>query len=92
MSVIKNSVTNLNNELKLSFDYLKRDLEEEIKTMYISGGTSHLYGLKDLLSQDLGINVEMWKLNKNFRQRGNPEEKLDTYFAELAVPIGLVLD
>lgn len=91
LAVIKNSVANLNNELKLSFDYLKRDLEEEIKAIYISGGTAHLYGIKDFLNQDLGINVETWRVNKNLRQRGNPEKKLESYFPELAVSIGLVL-
>jgi type IV pilus assembly protein PilM len=80
LAVLKYSVSNLINEIKLSFEYLKRDLEKDVKIIYISGGSSHLYGIKEFLSHDLGIKVETWKLNANLG--GHPE---------LAVALGLVL-
>jgi len=92
VSLIKNSIVNLTNEIRFSFEYLKRDLEEQIKTIYISGGSSHLYKIKEFLSQDLGINVEIWRLNGSLRQNLiNPGNDLERYFPELVVALGLVL-
>ena len=92
LSTINSSVGNLINEISLSFEYLKQELQEAIKTIYISGGTLHLHGIKESLHQGLGINIETWKLNNHLAFKAKtPKNNLEECFPELVVALGLAL-
>ena len=90
--LIKTVLDNLVNELNLSFEYLKRELEEETGIMYISGGSAHLFQLEEFLSQNLNIPTQKWDPAIAFKlNSGIPQDKLARYSSDLAVAIGLAL-
>lgn len=92
LNIIKNSFSNLVNEIKLSFEYLKRDFDTEVNAVYVCGGSSYLFGIEEFLKKDLGIYTEIWKLNNNLFQEGKDSNGgLEKHFAELAVAVGLAL-
>jgi len=92
LPVIRTVLDNLVNELKLSFEYLKRELEEEVEYIYISGGSARLFKLEELLSKNLDIPVRKWNPALAFRLPPNlSPEVLAKYTPDLAVAIGLAL-
>lgn len=91
-SIIKNSFSNLVNEIKLSFEYLKRDFETDVNAIYVSGGSSYLSGIEEFLRKDLGIYTEILKPNNKLLQEANgSKDGLEKHFPELAVALGLAL-
>lgn len=90
--LIKTVLDNLVNELNLSFEYLKRELEEQAKVMYISGGSAHLFQIDEFLAQNLNIPTQKWNPAHAFNlNSGIPQERLERYSLDLAVAIGLAL-
>lgn len=91
-SIIKNSLSNLINEINLSFEYLKQELGEQARAIYISGGSLRLYGIEELLSQGLQVKLKTWKSNGNLcLSRRNSRKDLEECFPELVVAMGAAL-
>lgn len=61
-ALIKSGITNLTNEIRMSFEYLKREMDQEISMLYLSGGVARLSGIKEFLEQDLGVKARYWQL------------------------------
>ncbi len=47
-------------QLRSSFDYYQGNSGKEVKKVYLSGGTSLLRGLREYLTESLGISTEPW--------------------------------
>jgi type IV pilus assembly protein PilM len=47
-------------QLRSSFDYYQGKSGREVKKVYITGGTSLLSGLKEFLTESLGVSAETW--------------------------------
>lgn len=62
-ALIKNGISNLTNEIRMSFEYLKREMEQEIGVLYLSGGAVRLNGIKEFLGEGLGIKAEHWQMS-----------------------------
>jgi type IV pilus assembly protein PilM len=90
--LIRTVLDNLVNELNLSFEYLKRELEEQIKFVYLSGGSVHLFQLDEFLSQNLNIPIRKWNPTQAFKlSPGLSQKVLEKHAPDLAVAIGLAL-
>jgi len=90
--LIRTVLDNLVNELNLFFEYLKRELEEQIKFIYISGGSAYLFQLDESLSQNLNITIRKWNPTQAFKlSSGLSQEVLEKHAPDLAVAIGLAL-
>lgn len=93
LQIIKRTLTNLLNEIFISLDFYENLTERRIDEVYISGGSSKLFGLNEFLSGYLGIEIITLNPFKNFSISPNvPQEtilKLSPYFA---VAIGLALE
>jgi Tfp pilus assembly PilM family ATPase len=89
---VKTVLDNFVNELNLSFEYLKRELSEQIKSIYISGGSAHLFQLEKFLGQNLNIPIRQWNPAQAFKlNSGLSQQVLERYSPDLAVAIGLAL-
>lgn len=92
LQLVRTVLDNLVNELNLSFEYLKRELEERIQYIYISGGSVHLFELDKFLSENLNIPIRKWNPASAFKLRaGISPEALEKHASHLAVAIGLAL-
>lgn len=90
--LINTVLDNLVNELSLSFEYLKRELSEEIQCIYICGGSAELFGLDKFLSENLNIPVKKWNPALALKLKsGLGQEDLEKQAPDLAVAIGLAL-
>lgn len=92
-NLIKSVLDNLVNELRLSLEYFKRELEDEIGLIYIFGGSAHLYQLDAFLNQSLGIPIKRWSIPLGLfelKPRLSPDV-LEKHSSDLAIAIGLAL-
>lgn len=53
-------LTNLASEIRTSFDYYESQSTASVVKIFLSGGGSKFSGLKDMLANSLGIEVEYW--------------------------------
>ena len=87
-------LANLANEIRISFDYYESQSSSSVTKIYLSGGGSEFFGLKDMLANLLGIEVEYWD---PFRRVNIPDglkpeaETIKALSGRLAVALGLAL-
>lgn len=85
-------VINLVSELRLSFDYFMTEKNVGITYLLLTGGTSKLEGMDDIISKNLDIKVSRWNpfpwLTPGETVKG---EDLESNAAFLAVALGLSL-
>ena len=83
---------NLANEIRVSFDYYESQSASSVAKIFLSGGGGQLSGLKDILANLLGIEVQYWNpLNKISITDSIESKKLEVLSSQLAVAIGLAL-
>ena len=83
---------NLANEIRVSFDYYESQSASSVAKIFLSGGGGQLSGLKDILANLLGIEVQYWNpLNKISITDSIESKKLEALSSQLAVAIGLAL-
>ena len=91
-AAIKPVLDNLANEVKLSVEYLKNELEEDIKLIYLFGGSAHLYNLDGYLADSLGMPIQKCNPASAFNViLGITPASIVEYSPNLAVAIGLAL-
>ena len=92
LPLVRTVLDNLINELNISFEYLKRELEERVESIYISGGSSRLFQLEELLSQNLKVQVKRWNPAEVFKlSPGLSQDAFVRCAPDLAVAVGLAL-
>lgn len=90
--LINSFLDNLVNEIKLSLEYLRKELEDEVGSVYIFGAGSHLYRLEEILAQNLGVPVIKWDIANSFDLGPRlSRQALIKYSLDLGVAIGLAL-
>ena len=85
-------LTNLASEIRTSFDYYESQSTISVSKIFASGGGSNFEGLKEMLANSLGIEVEYWDPLKQISvsQEIGPE-KVKPVSHQLAVAVGLAL-
>jgi type IV pilus assembly protein PilM len=79
-------------EARSSFDYYESRSVSSVEKIFISGGGSLYAGLKDILTNQMGLGVESWDPLKKITLAGNLDfAKVKTLSGQLAVAIGLAL-
>lgn len=83
---------NLANEIRTSFDYYESQSSSSVSKIFLSGAGSKFKGLKDVLANLVGIEVQYWDPLKKISTADITDiEKLKDKAAELAVAIGVAL-
>ena len=82
----------LASEVRTSFDYYESQSAASVVKIFLSGGSGLYPGLKDMMGNLLGIEVEYWDPFRNIGISADIEmEKLKGLSAQLAVAAGLAL-
>ena len=89
---VESVVTNLAGEVRTSFDYYESQSASSVVKIFLSGGGSKFAGLKDMLANFLGIEVEYWDPLKQINIAANlPAQRIKELSEHLAVAVGLAL-
>jgi len=90
--LIQPVLDNLINEVKLSVEYLMKELAEDVRLIYIFGGSARLFNLDNYLSHALGIPIRKWSLAEAFSLSPKiTPEAIKKNSPDLAVAVGLAL-
>ncbi|MCG2712610.1 MAG: type IV pilus assembly protein PilM [Candidatus Omnitrophica bacterium] len=84
---------NLCNELKISFQYIKKEMGKEISAVYFSGGSLRLYNLEKMLESNLGLKVKRFTFNRRFNLDSNiSQQEFEDNLPDLVIAAGLALE
>jgi type IV pilus assembly protein PilM len=85
-------ISNLAREVRASFDYYESQGFASVSKIFLSGGGSLFVGLKDMLANILGIEVEYWDPLRKIQISGDMKvEEIRPLSSRFAVTIGLAL-
>jgi type IV pilus assembly protein PilM len=91
-STLESVVASLVTEIRTSFDYYESQNASSVAKIFLSGGSSRLSGLKEMLANLLGIEVDYWDPLKQINIPGNMDaERIKGLSGQLAVAVGLAL-
>jgi len=91
-SALESALANLANEIRISFDYYESQNASSVGKILLSGGSSNFVGLKDMLVNLLGIEVEIWDPLKNIEIASSVDaEQLKSLSSRFVVSLGLAL-
>jgi type IV pilus assembly protein PilM len=89
---VESVLTNLAAELRTSFDYYESQNTFNVIKIFLSGGTSRIPGLKEMLAGSLGIEVETWDPFKQIKiSDGIDTQRLNEFSSQFNVAVGLAL-
>lgn len=92
-NMIKSTLVTLLNEIFISLDFYENLTEQKIDELYIAGGLSQLYGLKDFLAGYLGVSIINMDPFKNFSLEPHlSREEITPLIPFFTVAIGLALE
>jgi len=85
-------LSDLSKEIRTSFDYYESQSASSVSKIFLSGGGSKFSGLKDMLANLLGIEVEYWDPLRQISIADSIDSKeAKELSAQLAVAVGLAL-
>lgn len=91
-AAIETVFANLAASIRTSFDYYESQGTTTVAKIFLSGGGSKFVGLKDMLGNLLGIEVECWDpLRKITVAQDIDSQKLNSLSSQLPVAVGLAL-
>lgn len=91
-ATIESVFANLAVNIRTSFDYYESLSATSVSKIFLSGGAINFIGLKDMLANLLGIEVECWDPLKNIKRPENLDvQKLNAISGQLGVAVGLAL-
>lgn len=91
--LIKTTLATLLNEIFVSIDFFENLTEQKIEEIYISGGSSQLWGLREFLGGYLGLEIITLDPFKNFTLPSHiPQEKAAKLLPYFSIAIGLALE
>ncbi len=89
---LESVLTNLAAEIRTSFDYYESQSASTVVKIFLSGGTSKFSGLKEVLTNFLGIEVEYWDPLKSLILSDKIDtQKAKAFSGQLGVAVGLAL-
>lgn len=89
---IESVLSNLADELRTSFDYYESQSASSVVKIFLSGAGGNFLGLKDILANSLGIEVEYWDpLRQVNLSNSVDQEKIRAKSYQLAVAVGLAI-
>ncbi|OGW75005.1 MAG: hypothetical protein A2Z72_00585 [Omnitrophica bacterium RBG_13_46_9] len=92
LEVAKPVLSNLVDELRLSFGYYENQYGKSINEIYISGGVARMDGILDYLEENLGIRPMPWNPFSKFEISPEIDTKsLEAVRAQFAVCAGLTI-
>jgi|GEM_PF-443339 len=90
--VVESTVSEIALQIRLSLDYYKAQHREPlIHRIVLTGGTARLKGIDTLLSNELGVEVEVGDPSLALLRDLDDEEVFEEHLQEYAVAIGLAL-
>lgn len=89
--VIKKEVNNILSELFLSFEYCERNLGKRIEQLYMAGGGSKLWLLKEILGRFPYLKSDILDMTPRFKVDALKEEAFKNYAYLLPIAISLAL-
>jgi type IV pilus assembly protein PilM len=82
----------LASEIRMSFDYFETQFGTNIERLYISGGSSYLFNIKDFLKDSLGMETLMWNPFEGIKlSETGLSNSVENSSAQFAVAVGLAL-
>lgn len=91
-AAIETVFANLAASIRTSFDYYESQGTTTVSKIFLSGGGSKFVGLKDMLGNLLGIEVECWNpFRKITVAQDIDSQKLNSLSSQLPVAVGLAL-
>lgn len=92
LTAVESVVANLVDGLRTSFDYYESQSTTSVAKIFLSGAGALFIGIKDMLANLLGIDVEYWEPLKKINIASHIDVgKLKPLSAQIAVAIGLAL-
>ena len=89
---LESVLTDLAADIRTSFDYYESQHTSSVAKIFISGGGSKAAGLKEMLVNLLGMEVESWDPFKQIKISDQIDrEKLNQFSSQLNVAVGLAL-
>ena len=89
---VESVLTNLAIETRISFDFYESQGASSVVKIFLSGGSSRVGGIKDMLASFLGIEVDYWDpLRKINLSQGIDAEKIKAISNRFCVALGLAL-
>lgn len=89
---IESVLTSLAVEIRTSFDYYESQNTPSVAKIFLSGGSSRIAGLAEMLSVCLGIPVESWDPFRQIKISEEIEsEKLKKFNGQFNIAVGLAL-
>ena len=89
---VENVLTNLALEIRTSFDYYESQNNSNVVKIFLSGGGSKIFGLKEMLAGSLGISVEFWDPFKQIKINDQLDAaKLNQLSSQFNVALGLAI-
>jgi len=89
---IETVLSSLAHEVRVSFDYYESQCVSSVGQIFLSGGGSLFPGLKDMLANLLGIEVEQWDPFKRIQiSSAIDSKKAKEFSSQLAIAVGLAL-
>jgi type IV pilus assembly protein PilM len=90
LRLVEDSISNLNKEIKNSFDYFEVNKGERIEKMYLTGGLTSLEGITNFFKEALNVEVLVLDIFKNLNFSFS-DEKFTLYKNNFTITAGLML-
>ena len=91
-ATIESVFSNLASNIRTSFDYYESQSTTSVAKIFLNGGGSKFVGLKDMLANLLGIEVESWDPLSNIKVPNTVDtQKVNNLSGQLAVAVGLAI-
>jgi type IV pilus assembly protein PilM len=91
-AAVESVFANLATNIRTSFDYYESQGTTSVGKIFLSGGGSKFTGLKEMLANLMGTEVECWDPFKKIKLPNNMDsQKINALSGQLAVVVGLAL-
>ncbi|MDO9464047.1 MAG: type IV pilus assembly protein PilM [bacterium] len=90
---IKHITSNLVNEIHMSFDYYESQVpDKNIADIYLSGGSSQISIIGDIMHEKIGVETHIWNTTNNLKISDEiSAERIKRLYPFLTVAVGLAL-
>ncbi|MBI3832610.1 MAG: type IV pilus assembly protein PilM [Planctomycetes bacterium] len=79
----------IGNEIRLSFDYFENQYDQQVKEVYLSGGTGYFPGVDTMFTQIFNLPTKVWDPTEGLEIRGGHASGLGGANSDMAIALGL---